>query len=110
MTVLKNRVGEFEFEICSILAQLSYHIHPKIIDRIQARNHQELEYFADLFADRIDVSQYLFEASACVFPGVRRYVSGQGKLTIMMSSPFSISEKETGVTNRQKQRLCRHWD
>lgn len=76
---IENRVADFEFEICSILAQLSYHIHPKIVELIKVRNSAEYEYFRKLFLDRIKISNYLFDGSACVFPGVRRYVSGQGK-------------------------------
>lgn len=76
---IENRVKEFEFEICAILAQLAYHIHPTIVEQIQARNSEEFETFRTLFHDRIDVSNYLFDGSACVFPGVRRYVAGQGK-------------------------------
>lgn len=75
---IENRIAEFEFEICSILARLAYHIHPAIIEHIQARNTAEHEYFRDLFLDRIEASHYLFDGSACVFPGVRRYVAGQG--------------------------------
>ena len=77
--IIVNRVNEFELEICSILAQLSFHIHPKIIKYIQARNIDEYEYFRSLFLNRINITHYLFKGSACVFPGVRRYVSGQGK-------------------------------
>lgn len=75
---IENRIGEFESEICSILAQLAYHIHPAIIEYIKARNIEEYGYFRNLFLDRIEVSHYLFDGSACVFPGVRRYVAGQG--------------------------------
>jgi len=77
--IIENRVSEFEFEICAILAQLSYHIHPKIVELIKVRNNDEQEYFRNLFLNRIEISNYLFPGSACVFPGVRRYVSGQGK-------------------------------
>ena len=76
---IANRVDEFEFEICSILAQLTYHMHPTIIEHIKARNSEEYTYFADLFLDKIDIADYLFHGSACVFPGVRRYVAGRGK-------------------------------
>lgn len=74
-----NRIEEFEQDICSILAQLSHFIHPEIIHRVQARNKEESNYFGDLFSDKIDVTNYLFEGSACVFPGVRRYESGKGQ-------------------------------
>lgn len=76
---IKNRIGEFEFEICSILAQLAYHVHPAIVERIKTGNIAEYDYFSTLFRDKIDVSNYLFDGSACVFPGVRRYVAGQGR-------------------------------
>ena len=76
---VKNRINEFEKDICSVLAHLAYHIHPAIVNEIQERNRQEYQYFVDLFGDKIDPNHYLFDGSACVFPGVRRYVSGQGK-------------------------------
>jgi len=76
---IKNRIGEFEKDICSILAHLAFHIHPKVVEKIQERNSEEFNYFTELFDDRINVHHYLFDGSACVFPGIRRYVSGQGK-------------------------------
>lgn len=77
---IRNRIDEFEKDICSVLARLAYHIHPKIVERIQSRNIKEFDYFKELFANKIEVGYYLFDGSACVFPGVRRYVSAQGKL------------------------------
>ncbi|MHC4540075.1 MAG: hypothetical protein ACYTEK_08030 [Planctomycetota bacterium] len=77
---IRNRIHEFEQDICSVLTQLAYHIHPKIVERIQARNSAESDYFRELFAGKIEMGNYLFDGSACVFPGVRRYVSRQGKL------------------------------
>jgi len=76
---IKNRIADYEKDICSVLAHLAYHIHPKITQRIQHRNIEEFDYFKKLFSDRIEIKNYLFKGSACVFPGVRRYVSGQGK-------------------------------
>ncbi|MDX1615229.1 MAG: hypothetical protein R3300_13025 [Candidatus Promineifilaceae bacterium] len=76
---INNRVEDFEFEICAILAQLSYHIHPAVVEQVQEQNLKDYQYFGNLFGDRIDLSSYLFPGSACVFPGVRRYVAGQGK-------------------------------
>ena len=79
MPFVQNWVTEFEKEICVILAQLAHHIHPKIVQRIQDRNMAEFDYFERLFSNKIEVNNYLFDGSACVFPGVRRTVSGQGK-------------------------------
>lgn len=76
---VENKIGKFEKDICAVLAHLAHHIHPEVIARIQSRNHDEYEYFKDLFGDKIDVENYLFDGSACVFPGVRRSISGEGK-------------------------------
>ncbi|OUR80382.1 hypothetical protein A9Q83_01395 [Alphaproteobacteria bacterium 46_93_T64] len=77
--ILQNRLNEYEYEMGFILANLAYHIHPKIISRIQYINRNEQSYFDELFAGKIDTENYLYDGSACVFPGVRRYVSGKGK-------------------------------
>ena len=74
-----NRIKEFEYDICKILSQLCYHIHPKIIHHIQEKNKKEYGFFKNLFSGGIDIENYLFDGSACVFPGVRRYISGQGQ-------------------------------
>ncbi|MCB1222090.1 MAG: hypothetical protein H7A35_15125 [Planctomycetales bacterium] len=79
MQIAHNKIFEHELGICKILASLAYHIHPKIAQRIADQNAAEREYFAELFKDKIDLDSYLFQGSTCVFPGVKRYVSGQGK-------------------------------
>ena len=75
---IENKIKKYERDICVILARLAFHIHPKIINLIQERNHKEYSYFNELFKERVCIADYLFDGSACVFPGVRRYVSGQG--------------------------------
>lgn len=77
--IFSNRVCEFEQQIAAILARLAHHVHPAIVEQIQKRNIDEFDYFSDLFQDRIPVDSYLYDGSACVFPGVKRYVSGKGK-------------------------------
>jgi len=77
--IIKNRVAEFERDICVVLSQCVYHMHPKIVEKIQSKNIEEYDYFRRLFTNKIEVDHYLFDGSACVFPGVRRYVSGKGK-------------------------------
>ena len=71
---MENKIKLCEREICSILAHLAFHIHPDIVSVVQERNRDEFDYFQDLFGDRIGVDDYLFDGSACVFPGTRRYV------------------------------------
>lgn len=76
---IENKIKKYEKDICTILAHLAFHIHPDIVRVIQEQNENEYSYFKECFGDRINVDDYLFPSSACVFPGVRRYVSGQGK-------------------------------
>jgi len=73
-----NKIKNFEKDISKILAQLCHHIHPRIIKRIQQANQNEYAYFQKIFHDIIEIDNYLFPGSVCVFPGVRRYVSGKG--------------------------------
>ena len=70
----RNNLVDLEKEVCMILAQLVCHVHPDIVERIQQRNHEEAVYFRHLFMGKVAVENYLFDGSACVFPGVRRYV------------------------------------
>ena len=76
---IENKITEHEPAIAKILANLCYHLHPEIVSLVQERNEVEYDYFKALFSDRIDIKHYLFPGSACVFPGVRRYVSARGK-------------------------------
>lgn len=73
-----NKIKDFEKDICKILAQLCHHIHPQIIKKIQQVNQDEYTYFQEIFHEVVETDNYLFPGSACVFPGVRRYVSGKG--------------------------------
>ena len=77
--LFENRVALFDREIANILAQLAHFVHPKIVAKVQERNKKEYSRFEQLFANKIEVGDYLFEGSACVFPGVRRFVSRRGK-------------------------------
>jgi len=74
----ENRISEFEESMADILSALAHHVHPSIVERIQIRNEEERPLFESLFEGKIPISGYLFSGSACVFPGVRRYVSGKG--------------------------------
>lgn len=77
-TLYENRISDFEEKIARILAQLAHYMHPAVVARIQDRNEEERPIFEKLFRETISASSYLFPGSACVFPGVRRWVNGQG--------------------------------
>lgn len=87
---LENNVAQFEPDIAEILAALCYHVHPEIVSFVKDRNAEDRIYFERLFGNHIPVNHYLFEGSACVFPGVRRYVNGRGRTKAFNPSEEAI--------------------
>ena len=77
--LFENRIADFEEEIAVVLAQLAHFVHPDIVKKIQERNEKERPVFEQLFSDKMEVADYLFSGSACVFPGVKRRVARRGK-------------------------------
>ncbi|MEI7900832.1 MAG: hypothetical protein WCK89_11305 [bacterium] len=75
---LENKVNNFTKELSCILSQIAYHLHPDIINYIKEQNQKDYQYFKNLFGNKISIDNYLFNGSACVFPGVKRYISGVG--------------------------------
>ena len=92
---IENKIESKEKQICSILTELACYIHPKVIQKIQAKNKEEYNYFQNLFSNKIDIKHYLFDVSACVFPGTRRYVSGKGKKKTYNSEYKAIIDDNT---------------
>lgn len=76
---IDDKIRQVEPDIAKILSQVCYHVHPDIVKRIQNQNQADSDYFKKLFGDLIDAHDYLFPGSACVFPGVRRYIRAKGK-------------------------------
>ena len=79
LTLFPNKIADFEKEIAVVLAQLAHFVHPDIVAKIQEHNERERPDFEQLFSDKIEVRDYLFSGSACVFPGVKRRVARRGK-------------------------------
>jgi hypothetical protein len=79
MNKLENKARFFDKELAIILASLAYHISPEIVKYIVEANERDYTFFAKLFHQKIDVKNHLFAGSDCVFPGIRRYVGGEGQ-------------------------------
>ncbi|MDR2910262.1 MAG: hypothetical protein LBV47_02695 [Bacteroidales bacterium] len=79
MVRIENKLVKFNKDLAIILAELAYHISPEIVKYISERNKRDFDFFKKIFSDKINIENYLFEGSDCVFPGIRRYVSGEGK-------------------------------
>lgn len=92
---LENKITQFEHEIAKILANLCYHVHPEIVSHIQDANAKDRRYFENLFDGRIELNHYFFEGSACVFPGIRRYVSARGQKSTYSPEDKAILDDNT---------------
>jgi hypothetical protein len=79
MVNLENKIYLYDKELAVILAALAYHIAPEIVKYIAEQNKNDRAFFEQLFKDKIDINNYLFNGSDCVFPGVKRFVSGKGQ-------------------------------
>ena len=79
MVKLENKISLFNKDLARILASLAYHISPEIVNYIAEQNKKDFAFFERLFKDKIDINNYLFDGSDCVFPGTRRYVSMKGQ-------------------------------
>ena len=78
MQKLENKVNHYNKQIATILGSLAYHLSPEIINYISEQNKKDYTFFEDLFKDKINLNHYLFNGSDCVFPGIKRYISGEG--------------------------------
>jgi len=78
MNIPKNKIDIFNKDLAIILAQLAYHISPEIVKYIVERNKAEQPFFEKLFGNNIDIGNYLFDGSDCVFPGCRRWDTQKG--------------------------------
>ena len=79
MVKLENKIYLYNKDLAVILASLAYHIAPEIVKYVVEQNKKDFAFFEQLFKDKIDINNYLFDGSDCVFPGIKRYVSGEGK-------------------------------
>lgn len=63
-----------EHGIAITLAQVCHFVHPHIVKRIRELNEKDTNRLTEIIPHEVDRVTYLYSGSACVFPGVRRYV------------------------------------
>lgn len=71
-----------ERELAIMLGKVSHHIHPIIVERIIEENKRFKSEFAENCHPLLEVDDYFYEKSDCVFPGIRRPINKEkeGKL------------------------------
>lgn len=76
-TFYKDNSSSYEEGIAKILSQVSYFIHPNVIQRVVEKN---IEFRKILNEINQEISEtFLYDGSDCIFPGVRRVVDAEKK-------------------------------
>ena len=76
---LENKIDSYNENLAMALGSLAYHIHKDIVKYVIEKNEKEKACFKEIFKGKIEVKDYLFEGSDCVFPGVKRNIGGKEK-------------------------------
>ncbi len=71
----ENRTRESEKNLSIILARATYHIHPLIVEKIVKDNYKFKVEFEKITHRNLNLDNYFFEGSDCLFPGTRRNIS-----------------------------------
>lgn len=67
-----------EKELTLLLQKITHHLHPEIVKYIIEKNLEFKEEFANGCHRLLNVDDYFYENSDCVFPGVRRNINKEG--------------------------------
>jgi len=81
---------EEEFGIALTLAKVCHFAHPKVVEAIQRINEADADRLAEIIPEEVDRTTYLYPGSACVFPGVRRFI---GRLNPKEKRKYVRSQK-----------------
>lgn len=84
-----NLIEQEQFNIASALARVTHHMHPKVVARIRDINAEEAERerLEDILPACVERDAWLYHGSACVFPGVRRFVGRVKKKQLLRYVP-----------------------
>ena len=71
----KNYAFRIERELAIMLGSVSHHLHPDIIEYIKYKNKEFKSEFKSYSHPNLNVEDFLFDGSDCLFPGLRRPVN-----------------------------------
>lgn len=66
-----------ERELAILLGQVSHHIHPEIVNKISKANIEFEKEFESSCHPKLDMQDYFYSGSDCLFPGIRRPVNSE---------------------------------
>ncbi|MBL7646585.1 MAG: hypothetical protein JNK74_10390 [Candidatus Hydrogenedentes bacterium] len=84
-----NLIELEQHNIAKALARVTHHMHPKVIARIREINsgHVERARLEAILPECIEREAWFYPGSACVFPGVRRFVGRVKKKQLLKYVP-----------------------
>jgi hypothetical protein len=91
----KDLSTAYQKDIAIILAKISHHIHPYIIEYIQDENKKFKSVFDNIKHPNCNSETFLYDGSDCVFPGFRRPVKSQ----IVKGWKNNVFEKDGTILN-----------
>lgn len=71
--------SKVEDELAILMGSVSHHLHPDIVKYISTSNLKFKEEFQEYSPKGLDIQEFLFENSDCVFPGSRRNINKESK-------------------------------
>jgi hypothetical protein len=71
----EDKSKEVEKGIAIILAKTSYHIHPHVVEKIVNANYVFKFEFEKIAHNSLNIENYFFGGSDCLFPGIRRSIN-----------------------------------
>lgn len=71
---LVDKTDDVQEDIVRALAKTAYHVHPAIVQFVQQANQIYKQEFMTICPEGLDIRDYFYPGSACIFPGVRRSV------------------------------------
>lgn len=73
--MFKDLTQSVEKDLSKILGSVSHHLHPEIVKYIIESNISFKEKFHQYSPKELNINEFFYEGSDCVFPGVRRPVN-----------------------------------
>ena len=64
-----------EKELSMMLASVTHHLHPEIVSYIKHKNLEFKSEFNTYLHPKLNIEDFLFDGSDCIFPGIRRPVN-----------------------------------
>lgn len=85
--IFVNKLKDEQKAITVPLARVCHHVHPAIVKRVKEANFEYRSQLIEILPQEVDVQDYLYEGSCCVFPAARRFIGRLNKNELLKYIP-----------------------